>query len=87
MKGKDKKIPDNFNSYEEAGKFWDNNDSIDLKNDLEEADMQADIKKHYFLLKIDGDVVQLLNRKAKQKGVSANKLANEILKEKLAKAK
>ena len=47
-------IPEHFNSAEEAGEFWDSHSAADYWNEMEEEEIEFDIRKRTFLVPVDG---------------------------------
>ncbi|KCZ70509.1 Protein of unknown function (DUF3680) [Candidatus Methanoperedens nitroreducens] len=86
MPKKPKQIPEEFKTYEEAAEFWNTHDSTDYLDVLEEIEMKVDIKKRHFLIEVDMDTVELLQKSARKKGVSISRLANEIIQKQLVEA-
>jgi len=86
MPKKLKKIPEEFKTYEEAADFWDTHDSTDYLNNLEDIEIEVDIKKRHFLLEVDMQIAEILQESARKKGISASSLANELLYKQLAEA-
>jgi hypothetical protein len=86
MKKKPEKIPEEFKTYEEAAEFWDTHDSTDYLDDLEELEMEVDIKKRHYLIELDMNTAELLKKSAKKKGVPISLLANELIQKQLAEA-
>ena len=74
MKKTDEKkdnLPDSFSSYEEAGEFWDNHDSMDYIEHLIPV----------YEIEIDGDLFPLLKEKATSLSEPVGILVNEILRD------
>lgn len=86
MPKKSKKIPDEFNTYEAAAEFWDTHDSTDYLDELEEIEMKVDIQKHHFLIEVEMNTAELLQKNARKKGIPVSFLANELLQKQLAEA-
>ncbi|MCZ7403025.1 MAG: CopG family antitoxin [Candidatus Methanoperedens sp.] len=86
MPKKIEKIPEEFKTYEEAADFWDNHDSTDYLDNLEEIEVEVDVQKRHFLLEVDMQIAEILQESARKKGVSASSLANELLSKQLAEA-
>jgi hypothetical protein len=86
MPKKIEKIPEEFETYEEAADFWDTHDSTDYLDILEEIEVEVDVQKRHFLLEVDMKIAQKLQESARKKGISASSLANELLDKQLAEA-
>ncbi|MCK4760926.1 MAG: hypothetical protein KAW12_01915 [Candidatus Aminicenantes bacterium] len=87
MKKKDKKIdpiPEQFASYEEAGKFWDSHDTTDYLDafvDVDNVDVQLQGRK--FEIDIDEDVMKLLKKEAKRTHKRPGRIASQLLRKEL----
>lgn len=76
-------IPERFQSYEDAGKFWDTHDSTDYLNQMTPVTVDAHLVKRHFEVEIDKDLVTLLRQRADSEHLSASKLANNLLRKEL----
>jgi len=72
-------IPDTFNSISEAAGFWDNHDSADYDEAMQDAEFDVDIKRHIYLVSIAGNILTVLQKKAKSEGISTETLVNLLL--------
>jgi hypothetical protein len=86
MQRKIKHIPEEFKTYEEAAEFWDTHDSTEYEDILEEVEMHVDIQKRHYLIELDKNTAQLLQKSALKKGVPPGYLASEILGKRLVEA-
>jgi hypothetical protein len=86
MPKKPEKIPEEFKTYDEAAEFWDTHDSTDYLEYLEEVEMNVDIQKKHYLIELDMNTVELLEKSARKKGVPISFLANELIQKQLAEA-
>lgn len=75
--------PENFDSYEAAAEFWDTHDTTDYLDEFTTVDVVTVFHARHFEVEIDEDVVQVLQTKAKQQGVSIGYLASELLRQQL----
>ena len=50
--------PDEFASYEEAAEFWDTHDTTDYPEASQTMDLQAELRRRYYEVEIDEDVIQ-----------------------------
>jgi len=75
--------PEHFNSYEEAAEFWDTHDTTDYLDEFRTVDITAELRARHFEIEIAEDVVEALQDKARQQGVSIGHLASNLLREKL----
>jgi len=74
-------IPERFDSIFEAAKFWDDHDSADYEDVMEDVDFQVDIKRRVYLVPISGAVLDALRKKARAQGLSTETIVNLLLKE------
>ncbi len=74
-------LPEAFASISEAASFWDNHDSGDYEDIMEDVEFQVDIKRRVFLVPIAGHVLDCVREKAKSQGVSTETLVNLLLQE------
>ncbi len=80
------KIPEEFKTYEEASEFWEEHDSTDYEDELEEVEIKVDLQKRHYLIELDKNSANVLQETARKKGVPPNYLASELLHEQLAEA-
>ena len=76
-------LPEEFSSYEEAGKFWDVHDSIDYLEHMTPIEVDVRLDRRRFELDVDEEVVRALEERALSEHISASKLANELLRKEL----
>lgn len=74
-------LPDSFSSISEAATFWDNHDSGDHEDIMEDVEFQIDIRRRVFLVPIAGHVLDCVREKAKSQGISTETLVNLLLQE------
>lgn len=74
-------LPEEFHSISEAASFWDNHDSIDYEDMMEDVDFQVDIKRRIYLVPVAGAVLDALRTKARAQGLSTETMVNLLLKE------
>ena len=77
-------IPDNFDSLEEAGEFWDSHDTTDYPDAFQTVEVNAELRVRHFEVEIDADVAKALQDKAKQQGTTMGNLASNLLRKQLA---
>jgi len=77
-------LPETFDSISEAASFWDNHDSTDYEDLMEDVDFQVEIRCHVYLVPIFGPVLEALRQKAKSEGVSTETFVNLLLKKHVA---
>lgn len=89
MKDKNKKaepIPDEFSSYEEAAEFWDSHDTTDYLEDFVTVDAETNFRARFHEIEIEDEVAKILEKRAKDLGVSMRRLASDLLRERLTTA-
>ena len=74
-------LPQEFNSISEAASFWDNHDSADYEDMMEEVEFDVNIKRHICLVPIAGSLLERLRKKARSEGVSTETYVNVLLQE------
>jgi len=72
-------IPDYFNDDEEAGNFWDTHSAADYWDEMEEVEIEFDIKKRKFLVPIDERLYQLVKNQAKKSDCTVEQIINTML--------
>ncbi|MBL0717191.1 MAG: hypothetical protein JJV89_03990 [Desulfosarcina sp.] len=72
-------LPEIFSTISEAGNFWDNHDSTDYENMMEDAEFEIDIKRHAYLVPVANNIINGIRKKAKAEGVSTETLVNILL--------
>ncbi len=78
--------PEEFDSYEEAAKFWDTHDTTDYPDVFRTVDVETTFKGRYYEIEIEADVAEVLQAQAQQKGVTVSNLASDLLRQQLATA-
>ncbi len=79
-------IPESCSSLEEAGEFRDTHDTMDYPDSFQTVEATRELRNRYYEIEIDMTVAQGLRDKARQRGVTTNDLATEILRQQLAAA-
>jgi len=84
MQEKDKHIthdqlPETFGSFIEAAEFWDNHDSTEYDNIMENVEFEVDIKQHSYLVPVASDIIDSLRQIARTKGISTETFVNLLL--------
>lgn len=74
-------LPEEFGSISEAASFWDDHDSADFEDMMEEVEFEVDIKRHIYLVPIAGSLLDRLRKKARSEGVSTETYVNVLLQE------
>lgn len=78
--------PDNFESYEAAADFWDTHDTTDYPGEFKTVEFNSELRARHFELEIDENVIKVLQKQARKKGVKASDLASDLLRQKLGMA-
>ncbi len=81
-----KNVPKYFTSPEEAGKFWDTHSAADYWDEMEDAEIEFDIRKHIYQIPVDEKIYQFAKAKADAEHRTVGHIINKILKSALAKA-
>jgi hypothetical protein len=75
-------LPEHFNSYQEAGLFWDTHDSAEFEKFMKDTECEVDIKRRIFLIPVDGDLYKRIQSIARKRGISPEALLNMWIQEK-----
>ena len=76
-------IPEQFDSYEQAGEFWDNHDTTDYLEDFETVEITSQLKNQHYEVEIDLDLIKYLKSEAENRQITVGYLVNQILREKI----
>jgi predicted DNA binding CopG/RHH family protein len=79
-------LPEEFNSLEEAGEFWDTHSSADYEEYMKEVDFDVELKRRAHDVRVTDDVLREIRKIARQRGVATETLINLWLQEKVAAA-
>ena len=77
-------LPDEFNSLEEAGEFWDTHDSTDYEEYMIPVHFDVDLKWSVEELRFPLELMREVRRIARQQDLSTEALINLWLQEKVA---
>lgn len=69
-------LPEMFSTISEAGDFWDNHDSADYEDMMEDAEFEIDIKRRACLVPVANNIINGIRKKAKAEGISTETLVN-----------
>lgn len=83
-KSKRDPLPEQFNSAEEAGEFWDTHSGADYEEYMQEAHFEVDLKQHSTEVRVSDQLLRDVRRIARQQGVATETLINLWLQEKVA---
>lgn len=77
-------LPDEFQSLEEAGEFWDTHSSDDYEEFMQEAHFEVDLQRRSTEVRVSDKLIRDLRRIAGREGVATETLVNLWLREKVA---
>jgi predicted DNA binding CopG/RHH family protein len=83
-KSKRDPLPEQFDSAEEAGEFWDTHSGADYEEYMQEAHFEIDLKQHSTEVRVSDQLLRDVRRIARQQGVATETLVNLWLQEKVA---
>lgn len=75
-------IPEEFDSAQAAGEFWDTHSLHDYWDETEEAHFEVDLRQSVHLIPIEKHLAEEVARLAKSQGLSSETLINLWLAEK-----
>jgi predicted HicB family RNase H-like nuclease len=73
----------NFKNRTLEAEFWNTHDTADYLDEFRTVEVTAELRARHFEIEIEEDVVEALQDRAKQQGVSIGHLASNLLREKL----
>ena len=79
--GKNRKL--HFETYEEAGEWFDTNDMSDYQDQMRPVDFHSDLRKNSDWVELEQEIAKGVRRIAKQQNIPTRKLVNELLRERL----
>lgn len=79
-------IPQEFNTLEEAGEFWDTHSAVDYWDDMEDVELEVNIQDRRFAVLLEDAIYQTVERLAATKGVRPDTFLNEFLRQELVHA-
>ena len=77
-------LPEDFGSLEEFWEFWDAHSTADYEDQMEDMDVDIDIRSSKVYCAVAKDLLAQLRTRARQEGVSTETLINLWLQEKAA---
>ena len=77
-------IPEEFESEEQAGEFWDTHSAADYIDQMTEVEAEVDIRRRTFLVAVSDRVYQLAKKRAEDRHISVEKVINGALERELA---
>jgi predicted phosphatase len=78
-----KPIPEEFAGYDQAARFWDRHDTTDYPDAFRSVKVVSRLRHRHFEIPIAPDVVESLRVRARKRGVTVGRLANDLLRRKL----
>jgi hypothetical protein len=79
-------LPENFESIDEFQKFWGTHSSADYEDQMEDVDVDIDIRSSRVYCAVAKDLLAQLRTQARRQGVSTETLINLWLREKAMEA-
>jgi hypothetical protein len=76
-------IPEEFASYDEAARFWDNHDTTDYPGAFRTVKVVSELRARHYEIPIAPDVVRALRARARRKRVTLGHLASDLLRQRL----
>jgi len=80
---KQEPIPEEFNSYEEAGEFWDTHSAADYWDEMEDVECEVDIQSRRFMVTLENEVYQRVEKLATDQHLFPEDFLNKFLRNKL----
>ncbi len=77
-------LPDEFQSLEEAGEFWDTHSSVDYEEYMQPAHFEVDLKRRSTEVRVSDEVLRVVRKIARQQGLATETLVNLWLQEKVS---
>jgi hypothetical protein len=76
------RLPEHFDSLEQATEFWDTHDSADYEGHMADVEFEVDIKKRAYLISLDGELYRKVRAVVRKKVIPAETLVNRWIEEK-----
>ncbi|MGH9802304.1 MAG: CopG family antitoxin [Blastocatellia bacterium] len=76
-------LPEEFQSLEEAGEFWDNHSGADYEEYMKEVHFEVDLKRSVKEVRVADQVLREVRKIAHQQGIATETLVNLWLQEKV----
>src|SRR5712692_1689143 len=86
QKNKKKKrdpLPEQFNSLEEAGEFWDTHRGADYEEYMKETHFEVDLKRRVHEVRVAEEILREVRKIADQQGLDTETLINLWLQQKV----
>ncbi len=79
-------IPKEFDSFEDAGEFWDAHSAADYWDDMVDVALEVEIQDRRFVVLLEDSVYHAVEELAATRGIQPDTLVNEFLRQELARA-
>ncbi len=76
-------IPEEFDSPQAAGEFWDTHSLADYWDETEEAHFEVDLQQRVYLVPVEKELAESVAKRAHAQGLTSETLINLWLAEKL----
>jgi hypothetical protein len=76
-------LSEEFASYDEAARFWDNHDTTDYPGAFRTVKVVSELRNRHYEIPIAPDVVRALRARARRKRVTLGHLASDLLRQRL----
>jgi len=73
-----------FETYQEAGEWFDTHDMADYEYLMQPVDFNFDLRKNRDWVELENDIARNVRELAKRQNIPTRKLVNELLREGLA---
>ena len=75
-------LPEHFESLEQAAEFWDEHDSADYEEFMQDVEAEGRIRERTYLVRLEGELYRKVIDIARERGVPAESLVNDWVQEK-----
>lgn len=76
-------IPEEFASYEEAAEFWDTHDTTDYPEAFRTVKVSTEFRGRRYEIELEPDIARELRSRARRRGMTAGRLASDLLRKQL----
>ena len=76
-------IPKEFASYEEAAEFWDTHDTTDYPEAFRTVKVSSEFRGRHYEIELEPDIARALRSRARRRGITAGRLASDLLRKQL----
>ncbi len=78
------RIPEHFESADEAGEFWDTHSAADYWDEMEEVEMEFDLQRRVYLIPVSDRIYYQLKQRAEMEQRSVEVMVSALLERELA---